>query len=157
MVKAYNERFAPADAEDTSTPTLNAQAVVGNLLDSAGTLPPLSGPEFHNFDFAAVGFGFHHFDDLSLATKRLVERLKPGGVFLIVDFVTHAKVANHAEHTITHHGFGEEEVHKYFGEAGLVDIGVLAIPEPVTMVLKGGDVKEQKRQVFLAKGKKPAV
>jgi SAM-dependent methyltransferase len=152
MVKAYNERFA---ATSDDAPTLNARAVVGDLLDPAGTSSPLSGPEFHNFDLAAIGFGFHHFDDLSLATERLVARLKPGSVFLIADFVTHAKVANNAQHNIAHHGFGEEEVHKIFGGAGLVDIGFLKIPGPVKMVFKGGDGGEHHRQVFLAKGKKP--
>ena len=157
MVKAYNERLAPADADDTSTPKLNARAVVGDLLDPAGPSSSLSGQEFHGFDLAAVGFGFHHFDDLSLATERLVSRLKPGGVFLIVDFVKHAEVANHAGHTIAHHGFGEEEVRKHFGGAGLVDVGVLTIPEPVKMVFKGGDGMEHERQIFLGKGKKPEV
>ena len=78
-------------------------------------------------------------------------------MLLIADFVKHARVTNHAEHTIAHHGFGEEEVHKYFGGAGLIDIGVLTIPEPVKMVFKGGDGKEHSRQIFLAKGKKPDV
>lgn len=156
MVKAYNGRFAPDDSTDSSSvPTLNAKAVVGDLLDPAGTSPSISGPEFHNFDLVAVGFGFHHFGDLALATQRLVSRLKPGGVFLIADFVSHAKVANNAEHTIAHHGFGEEEVHKIFGAAGLVDIGFLKIPGPVKMVVKGGDGAEHHKQIFLAKGKKP--
>jgi SAM-dependent methyltransferase len=148
MVKAYNERFA-------SSSTVNAKAVVGDLLDPSGTSPSLAGPEYHGFDLAAVGFGFHHFDDLSLATERLASRLKPGGVFLIADFVTHAKVANHAQHTIAHHGFGEEEVRKVFGGAGLVEFGYLEIPEPVKIVFKGGDGTEHHRQIFLAKGKKP--
>jgi SAM-dependent methyltransferase len=151
MATAYNNRFA------SSSDSLNAKAVVGDLLSPEGPSPTISGPEYHDFDLAAVGFGFHHFDDLLLATSRLVSRLKPGGVFVIADFVTHAKIASHAEHTIAHHGFGEEEVHKIFTGAGLVDVGVLTIPEPVKIVFKGGDGKEHHRQVFLAKGKKPEV
>jgi SAM-dependent methyltransferase len=148
MVKAYNDRFA-------SSSDVNAKAVVGDLFSPTDSNPSLSDPLFHGFDLAAIGFGFHHFDDLPLATARLVARLKPGGVFMIADFVTHAKVASHAEHTIAHHGFGEEEVRNIFTGAGLVDFGYLEIPGPVKMVFKGGDGKEHHRQVFLAKGKKP--
>jgi SAM-dependent methyltransferase len=156
MVKAYNARFAPAGTDtDNPTPTLNAKAVVGDLLNPSGTSPSLSGPEYHNFDLAAVGFGFHHFDNLTLATERLVSRLKPGGVFLIADFLKHAPSTHSAKHTIAHHGFGEEDVHKIFGGAGLVDIGFLKLPEGVKMVFKGGDGAEHYREVFLAKGKKP--
>jgi SAM-dependent methyltransferase len=156
MVKAYNARFAPAEVDtDDRTPTLNAKAVVGDLLDPSGTSPSLSGSEYHNFDLAAVGFGFHHFNNLALATERLASRLKPGGVFFIVDFLKHAPLASPAEHTIAHHGFGEEDVHKVFGGAGLVDIGFLKLPEGVKIMFKGGDGAEHYREVFLAKGKKP--
>ena len=48
-----------------------------------------SSPEFFNFDIAAVGLGFHHFDDPELAACRLVERLRPGGVLVILDFLPH--------------------------------------------------------------------
>lgn len=145
MVKAYNERFG-------SSSNTNARAVVGDLLSPSGPSPSFSGTEYHGFDLAAIGFGFHHFDDLALATSRLASRLKPGGVFVIVDFVTHTRVA---EHTIAHHGFGQDEVRGIFEGAGLVDFGYLEIPGPVKMVFKGGDGKEHHRQIFLAKGKKP--
>jgi SAM-dependent methyltransferase len=48
-------------------------------------------PEFSNFDVAAVGLGFHHFDDPTLAARRLAERLKTGGVLMILDFLPHDK------------------------------------------------------------------
>lgn len=149
MVKAYNERFGSSSSSSSDT---DARAVVGDLLSPSGPSPSLSGPEYHEFDLAAVGFGFHHFDDLALATSRLASRLKPGGVFVIVDFATHARVA---EHTIAHHGFGQDEVRGIFERAGLVDFGYLEIPGPVKMVFKSGDGKGHHRQIFLAKGKKP--
>jgi SAM-dependent methyltransferase len=158
MVKAYNTRFAPNQTDtDHPAPTLNAKAVVGDLLDPSGTSSSLSGPEYHNFDLAVVGFGFHHFDNLTLATERLASRLKPGGIFLIVDFLKHAPSTSPAEHTIAHHGFEEEDVHKVFGGAGLADIGFLKLPEGVKMAFKGGDGTEHYREIFLAKGKKPDV
>lgn len=150
MVKAYNERFGSAS-------DVNARATVGDLL-SPNPLPDpsVSGPEYHDFDLAVVGFGFHHFADLPLATARLASRLKPGGVFMIADFVTHARIAHHAEHTIAHHGFGEHDVRSIFEGAGLVDFGYLEIPGEVEMVFAGGDGKAHYRTIFLAKGKKPA-
>lgn len=50
-----------------------------------------AGPEFFNFDVAAVGLGFHHFDHPALAARRLAERLKTGGVLVILDFLPHDK------------------------------------------------------------------
>lgn len=52
----------------------------------------LAAPRFFDFDLAALGLGFHHFTDPPLAARRLVERLRPGGVLLILDFVTHEPI-----------------------------------------------------------------
>jgi hypothetical protein len=48
-------------------------------------------PEFFDFDIAAVGLGFHHFDDPALAARRLAARLSVGGVLVIIDFLPHGK------------------------------------------------------------------
>ena len=70
-------------------------AYQGNLLDPNDPDPrEFSGFDFHLFDIAVVGLGFHHFDDPALAAKRLVERLRPGGVLMILDFLPHGKVAD---------------------------------------------------------------
>lgn len=91
MVSMYNTRFA----EDSEAPTpnlakLQPRAVVGNFCYPDTETSPsayLTDPVYHNFDFAAVGFGCHHFDNLPLCTSRLVSRLNPdGGVFMIADF-----------------------------------------------------------------------
>jgi SAM-dependent methyltransferase len=144
MVKAYNTRFSPSDEAEH----LNAHAFVGNLL--AEELPDtISTPEFFNFDLAVVGMGFHHFDNLELATKRLVDRLKPGGVFLIIDFVTHQKEDSPAIHTIAHHGFDQHQVEKIFAGAGLVEIGFVQMDGQVQMP------NRSPRTPFLARGRKP--
>lgn len=147
MANEYNQRFATGPESQLVT----AKAYQANLIDPEGTPQSVSGPEFFNFDLAAVGLGFHHFDNLQLSTNRLVERLKPGGVLLIVDFLTHAKndLVSDASHTVAHHGFGEAEVQKLFSEAGLEDIQFRVMDEPV--FLRG----TAKRTVFLARGKKP--
>jgi len=67
-------------------------AYQGNLCAPDDPNPPaLASPEFYNFDIAAVGLGFHHFDKPALAARRLAERLKTGGVLLILDFLPHDK------------------------------------------------------------------
>lgn len=167
MVKAYNERFAVAEQQqqrDGNGVVVGnarvAEAFVGDLLESTGPSESISSPRFFGFDLAVVGLGFHHFENLDLATSRLVSRLKPGGVLLIVDFVTHAalKHGDPGKHIVAHQGFGEEEVRSVFGRAGLVDVAIVEMEGMVE--IKGAGVKEdqlgQKRKVFLGRGKKPA-
>lgn len=70
-------------------------AYQGNLLDPNDPDPrEFASFDFQLFDIAVVGLGFHHFDDPALAAKRLVERLRPGGVLLILDFLPHGKIAH---------------------------------------------------------------
>ncbi len=107
-----------------------------------------------------MGYGFHHFENLEVATSRLAARLKPGGVLLIVDFMTHARMeAGHpAKNTVAHHGFGEDEVKALFGKAGLVDVGILKMEGNIKIKKPGAkdDEPGQTREVFLARGKKQA-
>jgi hypothetical protein len=82
MVQEYNMRVGQ------STSALEISASVGNFLDPTDSTPEgFQGEEFHNFDLAAVGLGFHHFEDSILAATRLAARLKEGGCLLIIDFL----------------------------------------------------------------------
>ncbi|KAJ5503701.1 hypothetical protein N7463_006575 [Penicillium fimorum] len=65
-------------------------AVKGNLLDPTvtSTEPALSEDELNGFDLVAICMALHHVEDIFLATKRLAERLRPGGVLLIIDWAT---------------------------------------------------------------------
>ncbi|KAK2800556.1 hypothetical protein FQN50_008101 [Emmonsiellopsis sp. PD_5] len=45
----------------------------------------LSSEEFSNFDFAGVALALHHMEHPQEAVSRIVERLRPGGVFLAID------------------------------------------------------------------------
>ncbi|KAK3364424.1 S-adenosyl-L-methionine-dependent methyltransferase [Lasiosphaeria hispida] len=126
MVAAYNTR-----AENQGLTPSEMHAYQGNLLSPAPS--PTLTPPFTNFTLAAVGLGFHHFDDPSLAARRLVERLAPGGVLMIIDFLPHDKMesTHAASHTVTHHGFSEAEVRRMFEDAGagegfrLEEVGVV--------------------------------
>jgi SAM-dependent methyltransferase len=94
------------------------RAIHGNLTDpddpkpaALASLPP--------FDVAVVGLGFHHFEDPTLAAQRLAERLKPGGVLVIVDFLPHdAVLVGPATQAVKHHGFDREKMRGIFEAAG---------------------------------------
>jgi SAM-dependent methyltransferase len=167
MVEAYNMRFNPDPSaqptentagmfiNDKADSLINAHAIVGNLLGPEGTPAHLDDEKYNNFDLVAVGMGFHHFQNLPLCTARLVERLKPGGVLMIVDFVTHAMESaakeNPALSTIAHHGFSEQELKGIFEGAGLEDFGIVRLGEKVEM--RGIEPREP----FVARARKPMV
>ncbi|KAM0700460.1 hypothetical protein Q7P35_012181 [Cladosporium inversicolor] len=170
MVGHYNEA-----ARSSGLSTEQAHAVVGDLLGA--TVPPeLSGPDFYNFDVAAIGLGFHHFEDPPLAVKRLAERLKAEtGVLIIVDFLpfehnSHSHSHSHgsgghnqdqrtqptppitnAQHTIKHHGFTSSGIQRLFAAAGLEDFAFDILPEPAVFEFEEG---RKERTIFIAKGRK---
>lgn len=157
------------------------RAIVANLcvdeVDSA-----VSGPEYYDFDVVISTLAFHHFNNVSLAIKRVVERLKQKtGVLLIVDFRTHEpmqfghKHHKHAQeehdnakskpmsfhdgaHTVTHSGFSEEEIKRWYEEAGLVDIDIVDVGPGTGITIAGvpgmGEVSKLQRAVFMAKGRR---
>lgn len=143
MVSWYNNRFS---TEAPSSQTFSAHAVVGNLLEEGEASSHLQAPEFFNFDLAVVGAGFHHFTDVQRAADLLTERLKPGGVLMILDFLSFE--SKEKVEYIAHHGFSEERVRELFGKAGLVDVDVV-------VDAKEWMVRESSKKGFMARGRKP--
>lgn len=175
MVSAFNKR-----ATDAGLPRSQVSAVVGNLFTPEPS-DALAEPEYFNFDIAAVGSAYHHFEDVTLATKRLVERLKPGGVLFIIDSIPGAGIDHshgHGHHGHVHHGyshtdipedvlkdlpkemidsikvtgFDEARVRAFFEEAGLVEFAVSVLDEKLYMEYNG---RGMERTVFFARGTKP--
>jgi SAM-dependent methyltransferase len=143
MAAAYNARFSDSEA-------FSASAVQGNLLSSdPDKAAAFQGPEWWGFDMVDVGLGFHHFEDLEGATRTLVERVKPGGVFMIVDLVSH-EMEEGLNKIVAHAGFSFEQVKRLFKGEGLVDVQWKVMDEEVLM--RG----HNPRRVFVARGKKPA-
>lgn len=116
MVSTYNKRMADAGLSSDTV-----HAVNGDLFDKSNPSPSeFSGAEWQNFDLATVGFGFHHFEDVVHAAKQLKERVRPGGVLVINDFLEGGDMkadedgnpiegseGNHAIHKHNHgHGHG---------------------------------------------------
>ena len=136
-------------------------ATVGNLLDPANPSPhSLSSPKFFDFDIAVVGLGFHHFEDPFLAAKILTERLKKGGVLMIIDFLPHEHFHgghhhNPAAHTVMHMGFKEEEVRKMFGDAGAGGgFEYVVVGKEIVFTDATENGEDLKRSVFMARGAK---
>ncbi|KAI3531666.1 methyltransferase domain-containing protein [Colletotrichum abscissum] len=153
-------------------------AYQGNLTDPSDPAPAAFASDdgrFRDFDVAGVGLGFHHFEDPELSARRLVERLRPGGVFIILDFLPHEKMdhALPAAHTVMHHGFSEERMRSVFEQAGAGrDFGMEELGSGVVFGGHGhghgdghghghegrdhghGSGQGMKRRVFLARGTK---
>lgn len=94
---------------------LEGSAVVGDLVAEEAR-PPLSDAGFRDFDIAAVGLGFHHFEHPELCLRRLVERVRVGGgVCLILDWLPHGhgEGHGHAEGHGHSHGHGHGHGHDH--------------------------------------------
>jgi len=149
MIKLFSQL-----AEASGLPPSSVTAVVGDLLSNPPT-DNVCTPKFQDFDLAAIGLGFHHFSDQAAALQRLTERLKPGGVLLIVDLTGDhpmQREGHQAMKTMHKGGFEEEEVRQLFEGVGLMEFGFETLPE--TMRMKRGERKFE-REVFVAKGRKP--
>ncbi|KAL1836103.1 hypothetical protein VTJ49DRAFT_5563 [Mycothermus thermophilus] len=151
MVATYNRH-----AEHLGLTPSKMRAYHGNLCDSQDEDPAaFASPEFTGFDVAAVGLGFHHFDDPALAARRLAARLKPGGVLVILDFLPHAKPdpSHPATSTVTHHGFSEEHIRGIFEQAGVgKDFALVELETEFHFIRPDGS--EMHRRIFIARGTK---
>ncbi|KAH7398910.1 S-adenosyl-L-methionine-dependent methyltransferase [Phaeosphaeria sp. MPI-PUGE-AT-0046c] len=123
MVSTYNNRVREAGLSESSV-----HAVEGDLFDKADSAPAkFSGKEWYGFDIATVGFGFHHFEDVVHSARQLKERLRPGGVLVINDFLEGGDLqadeegnpiqgsqGNHAVHSHGHdHSHSEKHEHHH--------------------------------------------
>lgn len=159
MVHEYNTMASNL----SMTTSLNISASVGNLLDPADPTPAeFEHEQFYNFDLVVVGLGFHHFGDPVLAAARLAERLKKGGVLLIVDFLFqeegnshqhgHGFGHSHCDVAKRHLGFGEGEMKKIFESAGVgKDFGFEVIAKAAVFKTSS---RSMISDIFMARGTK---
>ena len=149
MVQRFNDT-----AQSSGLKFDQAHAVVGDLCGES--VPDhLTTPEYYDFDIAAIGLGFHHFEDPQLAIKRLTERLKVGtGVLVIVDFLPFdgdKHGMGEMQRTIKHSGFSRSTMGDLYEQAGLEDFKFDVLNEPAVMELKEGT---RERSIFIARGRK---
>lgn len=151
MVQRYND----IAASGLLAPGIPSHAVVGNLmLPDSEIDASLRTPDMYGFDLVAVGLGFHHFADAAGSIVKLAERLKPGGVVLIIDLCDEGDFEFNAEahSAIVAHGFSEEAMRKVFEAAGLTEVRYRVMPEPLEMRFKD---KPSLKNAFLCRASKP--
>ncbi|KKK15696.1 hypothetical protein ARAM_007255 [Aspergillus rambellii] len=135
--------------------------MVGIKADLLGESVPaeISGPEFYDFDVIVVSMALHHFQKPELAMSRLAERLKKGGVLIIIDIIPehqddkdnglrHVTPSEVAE-TIHRHGFSQEDMNKLYGDAGFATGFKYQVIEEPLVFKKGDNVFH--RTIFMAR------
>ena len=155
MVQQYN-----LQAEKNGYSTEAMRAVHGDLVNTM-TNPSvdLTSPEFTDFDLVAMSMALHHVDDPGLMIKTLSEKLGPGGVLLIIDWVSEsesgcapirAPADSLIKHAVSRMGFEEKELEAWFAEAGLGEFGWRWFSSRSQMPEEQGGPK----QLFLARAVK---
>ena len=107
MVDKYN-----AEAREAGMSEDDMYAVRGDVMAPAGG--PLEGQDFFDFDLIIMSLALHHVDDPNNMLAKLVERLKPDGRIMIIDWLPSGKASSHAhgEHRHEHAGEGRDHDHK---------------------------------------------
>ncbi|PTB64977.1 S-adenosyl-L-methionine-dependent methyltransferase [Trichoderma citrinoviride] len=140
-VAGYNEI-----ARKSGVPAEQMVAVQGSI-PSTETDTVLAKKEFFDFDLIAISMALHHIDDRVGVLSGLYERLRSGGVLVVIDLTPEADAHGHsqshghghshnhshahskdhvhdhsaAQHTISKHGsFGPEDMKALMVEAGFV-------------------------------------
>ena len=153
MIERYKDTLS--ETKNKHGKLLAPQARVGNFFSDTPD-DSLQGDEFHNFDLAVVGLGFHHFPSHVVALQRLAERLKIGGVLLILDFTPENELLSEEErkhrHDVSASGFSESDMATLFEKAGLKDAKYTVMEQPVEMRRPNRTVV---KKVFMAKAVKP--
>ncbi len=142
MVDKYN-----AGAREAGRSEAQMHAVRGDLLVPAAA-SGLNSQEFQSFDLVIMSMALHHVDNPQTMINRLVQRLKPGGTVVIVDWIPSGRASPPASagrgqggvspqsqgagtaaaapgqqqhpgvHTISFDGFTKEQMASYFAKAG---------------------------------------
>ena len=166
MVDKFN-----IEAREAGMTEARMRAVRGDLL--APIEGQLESQEFYDFDLAVMSMALHHVEDPKIMIAKLVERLRPGGTVVIIDWIpsgrpssdshgNHGNDHSQAEekehgheqhpgsHTISFDGFSKEQMYNFFREAGCSnnDYVLAASPSEVPPDPTG------QKQLFFAKGTK---
>ncbi|KAL2207831.1 S-adenosyl-L-methionine-dependent methyltransferase [Sarocladium strictum] len=139
-------------AEEEGYDKKKMKAIRGDLLDPEGTpAPELADPEYFNFDTAVMATALHHVEDVDKMLLRLVERVRPGGTVLILDFVNLNVEVIATEMGVIHGGFKEDQMMKIMEKAGLENCDWKLFAEEIEMPADKGGAKTG----FMARGVKP--
>ncbi|KAM0343580.1 hypothetical protein ACHAPU_008331 [Fusarium lateritium] len=137
------------------------RAMQGDLIDPESTpSEELDTPAFFNFDLVVMCMALHHIQDHEDMILQLSKRLKPGGILLIVDWVSQPEsndlkggigAMSISNRNPTRMGFKENDIKIAYEKAGLEDLSwkCASTPSQVPREVEG------KQQLFLARGMKP--
>ncbi|XXG98224.1 hypothetical protein Hte_004546 [Hypoxylon texense] len=166
MVDQYNDL-----ARQSGTAPERMHAVRGNFLEPSDS-DAIAGPDFHEADAIIMSMALHHSGDPQAMVSKMVDRLRSGGVLVILDWMDftpeHGSESSHAHdhrhqdrsdasHTISKASFSAGDMKQLFSDAGCdpntVDFRPYKetshIPESITKVKGGVD-----RIFFIAKARK---
>ncbi|ROW10577.1 hypothetical protein VMCG_01731 [Cytospora schulzeri] len=148
MVAAYNVRARNQGLTEGEMAAFHGNLCVPGDEDPAA----FRDPKFFDFDLAVVGLGFHHFDDPELAAKRLVARLRPGGVLMIIDFLPHGP--HGSDHGHDHHHDHSHHGHHHRDEHGQMEVvgGDASVDKALKTVTHHGFSEEHIKEIFLNAG-----
>jgi SAM-dependent methyltransferase len=162
MVTAYNTL---SQSQQLSS---KLSAIQGDLLSPSTP----QDPNFFNFDIIVMSMALHHVFDTQLMINKLHERLRDGGVLVIIDWLTmelggsgqgyrhrnddsegrngEGEKVTRAAHTVAHWGFSEEEMKSLFENVGMVDVGFMEGIEKSKVPAE----MNYEQQMFIAKARK---
>ncbi|OBS21735.1 hypothetical protein FPOA_08072 [Fusarium poae] len=126
MAEQYNKMALKAGY----TPT-KMHAIQGDMIEPESTpCPELDTPAFFNFDLIVMCMALHHIENPDDMILQLSKRLRPGGLLLIIDWVSHSDSRGGQDGTwkmdfsklsVNRIGFEEDEVKTAYDKAGLED------------------------------------
>ncbi|KAG8355049.1 hypothetical protein FVEN_g6970 [Fusarium venenatum] len=157
MAEQYNKMALKAGY----TPT-KMHAIQGDMIEPESTpCPELDTPAFFNFDLIVMCMALHHIEDPDNMILQLSKRLRPGGLLLIIDWVSHSDSKggeggtwkmDFSKLSVNRMGFEEDEVKTAYDKAGLEDWSWKWTSTPLQVPREIGG----KQQLFFARGRKPS-
>ncbi|KAI9369944.1 S-adenosyl-L-methionine-dependent methyltransferase [Aspergillus egyptiacus] len=161
MISEFRKNVLAAGLSDDTVTAVKADLLSEDPPPSSSS--EVSGPEYFDFDIVVVSMAVHHFENPALAVRRLGERVKSGGVLVVVDLVPEEGDHGHGHGhglenmgevagTISKHGFGFEEVREMFSDAGVGERFEYEVVEEPLVFEKEGNVFE--KTIFIARGLK---
>lgn len=147
MVKAYNDQ-----ARAAGVPEQKMCAVQGNVLattEESGAESRFSDAEWQDFDIVIMSMALHHVAPPEEAIMKLVERLKEGGVLVIIDWDLKS-IVFHDQHPIfgpgDHNGHSHDHGHHHAGHAHNV------VPGSEHTITRAGFGREEIEKMFIDAG-----
>ncbi|GKU20590.1 unnamed protein product [Fusarium langsethiae] len=154
MAEQYNKMALKAGYTQTKM-----HAIQGDIIEPESTpCAELDTPAFFDFDLIVMCMALHHIEDPDDMILQLSERLRPGGLLLIIDWVSHSDSKggeggtwkmDFSKLSVNRMGFEEDEVRT--AKAGLEDWSWkwTSTPSQVPREIGG-------KQLFFARGRKPS-